>query len=751
MKIRSKARIITSSLSIDERVKATEFNNDGTLGPIIKNRSFGAYQDYKMEYPSYSSLASSFDKDLINEFYRIVISDANKKDRGIVRTPPLTIKRDPYSGKSYRYLSEDYRYNSLIISSIAKNILDSKHIPLIGGLLSSDLEYAKYTVSLNIDDKNLNEVYLRELFPLPKDDRIILTLPKNKVNHKFLFDDKDFLDAIKVNNYFNGMYVVSKYSYHNKQETIKNGIILSHKDPYFVDNVKLDAFQKKWLDKEVEKLITHSLNFKKDKQEPTDHSFFFKVLGANSNVLLKNNDNVLPLKDESIALLGLFQETPIISGDFKDIHTKNDTSLYDEIKKHTNTVSYFPLYDQYLRINTKELNDILPKLKGYDKVIVVLSDVDYYVREGIDKRSLRFKDEIYELYRKIKGYNANIITILELTGRVELREINDYSKAILLSYPSGYYMNSSIAMNLYSVIPPSGRLIESFSNNYSDYLQAINHQADHIDRYFTESIYVGYKYYDKAPENLLYPFGYGLSYSTFDIKNFNVSKAKDSVNITVTVRNTGEYDSMVPIQIYYGFNGSDSFREVKQFLDFSKVFLRRHQEKTVKFNIPLYALKVYDYNQRKLILEDGKYTFSVYLSTDKLGASKELTINTYEIVEDDLRYHALPYYNFNDESFSLPSFDVIYKKPFSVKEDDINVNMTLSDASKYLNDESIYLDYKNMIDNSNQSIQNKYIYTFYLASYPIRLLHVYIPLISKDDIKKMEERIEEHKNEVSTS
>ena len=417
MKIRSKARFITSSLSVDERIKSTEFNNDGTLGPIIKNRSFGAYQDYKMEYPSYSSLASSFDKDLINEFYKIVIDDANRKDRGIVRTPPLTIKRDPYSGKSYRYLSEDYRFNSLVISSIAENILDSKHIPLIGGLLSSDLEYAKYSVSLNIDDKNLNEVYLRELFPLPKDDRIILTLPKNKVNHKFLFNDKDFLDYIKVNNYFNGMYVISKYSYHDKLEAIKNGVTLSYKDPYFIDNFKLDPFQKKWLDKEVEKLITHSLNHKKEKSEQLNHSFFYKVLGANSNVLLKNNDNVLPLKDETIALLGLYQETPIISGDFKDIHTKNDTSLFVEIKKHTNNVSYFPLYDQYLRINTKELGDILPKLKDFDRVIIVLSDVDYYVREGIDKRSLRFKDEIYELYKKVKGYNANIITILEQQTR----------------------------------------------------------------------------------------------------------------------------------------------------------------------------------------------------------------------------------------------------------------------------------------------------------------------------------------------
>ena len=751
MKIKSKARKITSSLSFDEKIKSTEFNNDGTIGPIIKNRSFGVYQDYKMEYPSYSSLASSFDKDLINEFYRILISDAAKKDRGIVRTPPLTIKRDPYSGKSYRYLSEDYRYNSLIVSSIAKNILDSNHIPLVGGFLLSDLEYAKYNVSLNIDDKNLNEVYYRELFPLPKDDRIILTLPKNKVNHKFLFDDKDFLDHLKIDNIYDGSFVVSKYSYYDKCETIKNGITFSYKDPYLPENVKLDAYQKKWLDKEVSKLITHSLNFKKDKSEALDHSFFYRILGANSNILLKNNDNILPLKDESIALIGLFQETPIISGDFKDIHTKNDISLYDEIKKHTNNVSYFPLYDQYLRTTSKDIADIIPKVKDFDRVIIVLSDVDYYVREGIDKRSLRFKDEIYELYRKLKGYNANIITILELTGRMELREIEDYSKAILLSYPSGYYMNASLAMNLYSVIPPSGRLIESFSNNYSDYLQAINHQADHIDRYYTESIYVGYKYYDKAPENLLYPFGYGLSYSTFEVKNFNVSKAKDSVNITVTVKNTGEYDSMVPIQIYYGFADSDSFREVKQFLDFSKVFLRSHQEKTVKFSIPLYALMVYDYNRCKLILEDGKYTFSVYLSTHKLEASKELKITTYEVVEDDLRYHALPYYNFNDESFSLPSFDVIYKKPFSVKEEEINVNMTLSDVAKYLEDESIYLDYKNMIDNSNQSVQNKYIYTFYLSSYPIRLLHVFIPLISKDDIKKIEERIEAHKNEVPTS
>ena len=159
MKIYPKARKIVSSLSTDEKIKATQIKTDGTLGPILKNRSFGLYKEWKMEYPSFSSLASSFDKELINEFYLVVMADAYLKDRQIIPTPPLTIKRDPYSGRSYKYLSEDYRYNSLITSSVTNKILEENRIPLIKGFISPDIEYAKYNVSLNIDDKNLHEVY----------------------------------------------------------------------------------------------------------------------------------------------------------------------------------------------------------------------------------------------------------------------------------------------------------------------------------------------------------------------------------------------------------------------------------------------------------------------------------------------------------------------------------------------------------------------------------------------------------------
>ena len=751
MKINRKAKKITSSLTQDEKIKSLEIKYDGLLGPIIRNRSFGLYNDKKMDYPSYSSLASSFDKDLMKEYYSILIDDAIKNNRTIIETPPLTIKRDPYSGRSYKYLSEDYRYNSLVVSNIAKKILDNNLIPFVPGFLSSDLEYAKYNVSLNIDDKNLNEVYYRELLPLPKDERLLLSLPRNKVNHKYLYNDKDFLDNLKINKFYNNEYVVSRYSYFNKLDLFKNGIFLSFKDPYKDEQIKVDSFLSKEMDKEVSKLISESLSIKLKKKEELDYSFFYKILGANSNVLLKNDDNTLPLKEESIALIGMYQETPIISGDFKDLHIKNQSTLYDEIKRHTNNVDYYPLYDQYQKTTTEDIDEVISKIKDKDKVIVVLSDVDYYVRTGLDKRTLRFKDEIYEFYRLVKDVNPNIITILELTGRVELGEIEEYSKAILLSYPSGYYMNSSIAMNLYAIVSPSGRLVESFAKDYQDYLQAINHQVDNSDRFYTESIYVGYKYYDKAPKNLLYPFGYGLSYSKFDIRNFNVSKSKDSINISLIVRNSGKYDSMVPIQIYYSFLDSDSFRETKQFLDFSKVFLRVNQEKQIRFSIPLYALKVFDYNQNKLILENGKYVFSACFSSDKMEASKEIVLNTFEIVEDDLRYNAKSYYIFSEESFSLQEFDFIYKRPFVTNNDEINLNMTLKDLSVRIGDETIYTNYKDMIDNSNQSAQNKYIYSHYLSSYPIRLLHVYIPLISKDDIKKIELKIEEFKNEVSTS
>lgn len=734
-KYHNSTKKILSKLSEEEKLKLTYIKEDNSVGPKYNKAFFKVYDDDKSSLPSNSSLAMSFDKALIKEAFKAKAKEAKALSSSIVKTPPLTLKRNPLSGFSFNYLSEDHIFNGLVVKEAIEALKEEKCLPLVSGFLNSDMEYSKYNISYIIDDKNLFENYFTSLSILPKYSDILLSLPPHKINNSYLYKDKEFLDLIRENTAFKGHFIAPKGAY-IRSEKYNNGVLLSYEDDNET-NINSSLINDSLLViTELSNTYKIKNNSKNDYSVP---SILSAILTANSGVLLKNDDNILPLKDESIALLGLYQEYPITNGLFSDFRNKKASSLHKELKKYAKDVMYYPLYDIYqnlINFNEKELYDFV---KSKDRVIIVLSDINYYVRDGIDRTSLRFKDEIYDFYKKIASINPNIITILELTSRVELKEVSAYSKGLMLYYPSGDNMNEGISMNLYGSIAPSGRLTDTYVDNYSDYLQALNHNQDTDYRFQSESIYTGYKYFKKSSTKILYPFGYGLSYSNFEIKNFNVSylKNKHTINLSFKIKNIGNYNSMTPIMIFYSIKESDTFRASECLLDFTKVYLEKKEDKIIKMSIPDDYLKVYDFISESKKLEDGEYTFKLYLSTDNLLASRTINLNTYENIEDDLRYNVKPYYVFSKESFSLSLFDILYKKPFVGEKEPFSENIISKDIKQYTNTNDEYNRLKNMILERSKTPQERYINNYYLNSIPLRLIPTYTKVISKDEIKEL--------------
>ncbi|MCR5741686.1 MAG: glycoside hydrolase family 3 C-terminal domain-containing protein [Gammaproteobacteria bacterium] len=749
LKIHGKTKKFVSKLSKEKLIDTLYIKENGQVGPAFRKGSLNIYEGGNMVYPSTSSIATSFDKELIREMYEEEINDAISLKKKAFITPPLTLKRNPYAGKSYDYISEDPTYNSIVVGEVLNKALDKKVVPIVDGLLKSDQEYAKYNISYSIDEKNLFENYINPLNNLPKNERVILTLPSHKVNNLYVHNNPELIDRIIKETSFNGLLSSSKNSNIEKSALINNGVALSYEDEKVevIDGplkTKATSFARK-----VTEIARESLKVKGLKHENSPR--FNALINANSNVLLKNESNILPLGNEKILLVGFYQELPLISGDLSVSSKTKTNSLYYEFSKYSNKLSYIKLYDKHMNIIKEDLDKLLKVAKDFDKIVIVLSNADFYQRDGIDATSLSFKDEIYGLYKKLRVINSNIVTVLELTRRCELKEIEKYSKAILLSYPGGEGMNSGITMNLFSLVPPSGRLTESFANDYSDYLVAINHNLDKDERLQSESIYTGYKYYDKVPKNLLYPFGYGLSYSKFEIKSATISKRRNYINVSATIKNIGNSDSFTPIMLFYSFKDSDTFRPIKTFLDFDKVFIEKKKEKKINLQVPLSRLKVYDYIDDKLILEDGAYDFSLCLSSHEMLYTKTIKIKTYEKIKDDIRFTSKPYFIFNEQTFSIPLFYKIYQRPYPKEKSIVIEDLTLAQASNLIKEAKYYNEVLEVINSVNNA-SKKYIYKHYLMSYPLRLLHKYVDIISKDRYDEIVKEIKDrYQSENTTS
>ena len=611
---------------------------------------------------------------------------------------------------------------------------------LMKGVLKEDLEYAKYNVSSNIDLKNLHENYLNALSILDEIPDII-ELPSNEINHKLIHEAPGLLDYYKKTLGLDPLLIPEKDAYSFKGDLLQNGVDLSYRDDLLVyqqlpEQEYFDEFNK-YANRIINFADKYAIDLNKWKELPIYQEHKLSVFAtANSNVLLKNENHILPLKYESILLLGKAQDHPLSKGLYSERDFVKQPSIEALMKNYSKDVRYIELYNSHMEVYKDQAKKCLEMAKHQEKVVLVVSNPDYYVREGIDRNSLKLSDSLNSFFEELIQVNPNVIVVMETIGKISFGSLNR-ARGILLTYPSGEGMNEGIIMSLYGVIPPSGRLPETFADDYEDYLEAISHDNDVFDRLHTESIYNGYKFYDMANEDVRYPFGYGLSYSSFEVKKFTVSEKKDELKFTVVVKNTGEYDSMVPVQIYFSMPRSKTFRAKKKFIGFDKKFIKKHESETFVIYVKKCLLNVYDMNKKKLMFEPGEYDFQVFLSTHKEEASTSLTFKGKAYIEDDLRFSSKSYFVYNDQSFTPPVFEKIYRMPFVEEDATFSPNILSKDADNYTGIMDVYKHFRGMIDRAGISESDKYIYRKYLHTYPVRLLYKYIPLITKEEVEKI--------------
>lgn len=545
----------------------------------------------------------------------------------VILGPGCNIKRNPLCGRNFEYFSEDPLLSSEMAIGEIKGIQSNNVGTSLKHFALNNNENYRFMGNSICDKRAQREIYLKTFENTVKKahpDTVMCAY--NKINGEYCCQNKELLTDILRNEWgFKGSVISDWGATHDRVKGIKSGLDLEMPgDTDICRRWLLDALKNKQLsinelDKAVENILNLINKYKDNKKKSIgiDWDKHHKLAGEIAQdcaVLLKNND-VLPIdKNKKYLVIGeLFSKTRYQGSGSSMINPTKLTTPKDAFDFNNIKYKYEKGYKENSSLTDIKLEqDALMAANDFDDIIIFLGQTDFSESEAADREDMSLPQNQLSLINKLCNLNKKIIVILYGGSPVEL-PFESKVEGILNMYLPGQNGGSALVNLLLGKVSPGGRLAETWPLKYSD-VPFYNEYAKNKNEIYKESIYVGYRYYSSANKNVLYPFGYGLSYSKFEYTDINIKELESKFIISFKIKNIGNFDSNEVVQLYVAVPNSIVFRPKVELKGFKKIFLIKSETKNVCIEINKDDLKYWDTGENRWKLENGIYEFLV--STD---------------------------------------------------------------------------------------------------------------------------------------
>ena len=469
----------------------------------------------------------------------------------------------------------------------------------------------------------------------------------NRINGVFASENKWLLtDVLRKGWGFDG-YVVSDWGAVNKRvEGLVAGLDLEMPDSggttdrQIVEAVKSGKLKQSVLDKTVERILRIVFKFVDGKTEGNfdkeAHHKLVAEIAKESMVLLKNEKNILPLKEkdaESILFVGEFAKTPRYEGGGSaHINTWKVTSALDAAKACGLKVNYVQGYDVKEKKDKKLLLEAIEASKKAKTVVIFAGLPDSYESEGYDRKDMKMPQNQDVLISEIAKVNKNVVVVLHNGSPVEMPWVNDV-KGILESYLAGESVGTAQIDLLFGKANPCGKLAETFPVKTSDNPTFLNFPGNGQDVNYAEGIYIGYRYYDKKEMKVQFPFGHGLSYTTFEYSDLKLSSKNildtDKLEVSVKITNTGKVSGKEIVQLYVSeLTGTHEDRPVKELKAFTKVQLNPKESKVVTMTLDKRSFAFWNTEIGDWYAPTGEYLISAGASCTDIRLTAKVNVTS---------------------------------------------------------------------------------------------------------------------------
>ena len=602
-------------------------------------------------FPTAVSMASTWDVDLIREIGVAIAEECIALEVDVILGPGVNIKRTPLCGRNFEYYSEDpYLAGEMAVGFISG--VQSKGVGTsLKHFAANNQEYQRSTINSEMDERTLMEIYLPAFEAAVKKAKPWTVMCSyNKLNGTFAAENHQLLTQILRDLWGYEGFVVSDWgAVHDRVEALQAGLDLEMPGPRekrvesVIDAVRSGDLDEEVLDQAVRRILEVVFRASETDQGGTfdiaGHHALARRAAGEGMVLLKNN-GILPLKSPShLAVIGhSAKEAYFQGGGSSHINPTQLDNPYVELQKVAGEaeLSFAEGYPGDESFDQALIDEAVDNTKSADVALLYISLPATKESEGYDRPDLDLTTHQVALIKAVTAVQPNTVVILNSGAPVVMSEWIDGTAAVLEAWMMGQAGGGAIADVLYGRVNPSGKLAETFPMKLADTPAYINYPGENGVVRYGEGLYVGYRYYDAKEVPTLFPFGHGLSYTTFEYQNPRVSSPSfrdvDGLSVSVEVTNTGKLPGKEVVQVYVRDHQSKLARPLKELKGFVKVALEPGETKTVLIELDFRAFAYYHPAYDQWITEDGDFDILIGSSSADIRCTETVSlISTLEL------------------------------------------------------------------------------------------------------------------------
>ena len=636
----------------------------------------GLTNDFATYYPAGGGLAATWNTEMAHTFGSSLGEELRARDKDMLLSPAINMVRTPLGGRTYEYMSEDPFLNKKIAVPLIVGLQEKDVMACVKHFAANNQETNRDFVDVQIDERALREIYLPAFEAAVKEGKSYGIMGAyNKFRGEYLCENDYMLNKILRDEWgFKGIVVSDWAAVHSTAKSLKNGLDIEMGTPkpfnefFLADKliaaVKSGEVSEAEINLHVKRILRMLFQVKamgggeraKGSIATEAHYQDAYKIAAEDIVLLKNENNALPLKLDgvkSIAVIGNNATKKNALGGFgAGVKTKREVTPLEGLKnrlpssvKINYAEGYLERYDEKNKgnlgnitsngpvtidqLDPAKLQEAIEAAKKSDVAIIFAGSNRDYETEASDRRNLNLPFGQEELIQKVLAVNPKTIVVMVAGAPFDIDAVSKKTSALVWSWFNGSEGGNALADVLLGKVNPSGKLPWTMPKKIMDSpAHATNSFPGGKTVTYAEGILIGYRWFDTKNIAPLYPFGFGLSYTTFAFNNAKSDKSEYALNETITVsvevKNTGKVDGKEVVQVYASKTDSKITRAAQELKGFQKTAVKSGSSNTVIIKVPVKELAYYDVTAKKWTVEPGKYTLKVGNSSRDI--KKEITV-----------------------------------------------------------------------------------------------------------------------------
>ena len=642
-------------------------------------------------FPTAATMANSWDPALGEEVGRALGEETAANRVNVLLGPGLNVKRSPLCGRSFEYFSEDPYLSGKMAAAYVRGIQENGVAACPKHFAVNSQELRRMASNSVLDERTLRELYLTAFEIVVKEahPKSIMSA-YNKVNDTYANENHHLLvDILRKEWGFDGAVVTDWGGSNDHVEGVKNGSTLEMPSPGLGGARKLlkavaeGSLTEQEIDLRVDELLelvlstTAAMEKAPRKFDEKAHHELARRAAAESIVLLKNEGGILPLKHgKKVALIGDFALTPRYQGAGSSmVNPTRVDSLKDAMEAaELEMIGYCAGYERSGKPNKAYLDEAVSQAKMADVVILCIGLDESSESEGLDRTHICIPAVQKEVLNAVTAVNPNVVAVVSAGSVIE----TDWAakcKAVVHGYLGGQAGAGAMVDVLTGWQNPCGKLAETIPLRYEDTPAARYFPGKKQNAEYREGLYVGYRYYETANKAVRYPFGYGLSYTTFAYSDLKVNAEK----ITFTLTNTGSVAGAEIAQLYVAKPDAAVFRPAKELKGFAKVFLKAGESKTVTIPLDDKTFRYWNVATDRWEVEGGSYQLLVGANVQDIRLTAEIALPGTGAPDPYAGKALSDYRTGNIQNIPDTEFEALLGRPLPEEKTAIDRTMTLGE------------------------------------------------------------------------